>query len=217
MSLKILYLVRHGATTFTKENRYSGSNDPPLLPSSRREARTLAHYLRSQVPERIYTSPLKRAHETAQLIKEELTPLPELVVEPRLREIHYGAWEGKTRAEILAGDPQAFRGWDIDPFLSSPPQGEPVSQVVERIRSFWEEAALSSQSRILLISHRTVLRLLACMLLHIPLNEYRKRIDFLPTHLTILEIEGLWDGKLTHHNLPPFPESGSKGESSQGI
>jgi len=217
----LLYLVRHGETPLTIEDRYTGSNDPPLLPESIEKARDLARYLRDRRIERVYTSPLERARRTALVLAESLHPSPPVEVDPRLREIHYGKWEGYTRKEILDQDPHAFDLWDRDPFSTAPPEGEPVRSVVERIRAFWEETFLRSGDAILIASHRTVLRLFLCMLLGIPLSEYRRRVDFLPVHLTLLELKEPWSGRLLHHNLPPprllISDESEKDKQSPGI
>jgi broad specificity phosphatase PhoE len=199
----LLYLVRHGETPFTLEDRYTGSNDPSLLPESIEKARDLARYLRGKGIEKVYSSPLTRALQTASALVEAFDPSLKIVEDPRLREIHYGKWEGYTRMEILARDPHAFDLWDRDPFSTSPPEGEPTRSVVERIRAFWEETFLKDEGAILVTSHRTVLRLFLCMLLGIPLSEYRRRVDFLPVHLTVVELGERWVGRLLHHNLPP--------------
>jgi broad specificity phosphatase PhoE len=200
-----LYLLRHGETPFTKENRYTGSNDPGILEEEKEKIRRVSiHFLTSKPPHKIYTSPMRRAKETATVVHL-LFPDATLTEDTRLREIHYGNWEGKTREEILKEDPNAFLLWDEDPFSTSPPGGEKVEGVWERAIAFFQEKIVPEKEKnILIVSHRTVLRLLFCYLLKIPPQEYRRRVDFLPGHLTLFFRTPHETFLLLHHNLPPL-------------
>jgi broad specificity phosphatase PhoE len=104
-----LILVRHGETDWNRENRFQGHADPPLNDLGRRQSAELAETLARERVDRVYTSPLRRASETAVILGGRLG----LEVEPleALREIDVGAWSGLTRDDIAERFPEAWARW----------------------------------------------------------------------------------------------------------
>jgi broad specificity phosphatase PhoE len=100
-----IVLVRHGETDWNRERRYQGHADIPLNDAGRRQARKLASLLRSEVLTAVYTSPLRRASETAAIIAGRLG-LDVLELEA-LREIDVGDWEGLTVEEVRTRFPES--------------------------------------------------------------------------------------------------------------
>jgi len=102
-------LVRHGRSTWNEERRWQGQADPPLSDAGKAQARRVAERLRSEPIAAIYSSDLRRALETAQIIGGflKLEPRPE----PRLREIDLGEWAGLTGEEIAARYPEQWQAW----------------------------------------------------------------------------------------------------------
>lgn len=92
-----LYLVRHGRTKWNKEQRIQGSIDEPLDEEGRTQANRLGERLQHIDFSMIYSSPMRRAHETALILNRYLQK--EVALEPALREATYGAAEGLTRTE----------------------------------------------------------------------------------------------------------------------
>ncbi len=107
-----LYLIRHGATMLTAEDRFAGATNVALSDEGRRQAAALAARLKSVKLSAIYASPLDRTMETASI----LAAPHRLEVQPRdgLREISHGRWEGMTRAEVLKAYPDEVAAWDED-------------------------------------------------------------------------------------------------------
>ncbi len=104
-----LVLVRHGETDWNAEHRFQGHADPPLNDRGRAQAHALADELRGTPFDAAYTSPLRRAAETAEILAVELQ-LPVRPVEA-LREIDVGEWQGLTRAEVRERYPDGFARW----------------------------------------------------------------------------------------------------------
>lgn len=126
-----LVLIRHGETDWNVAGRYQGQADPPLNNRGLEQAHQLARELRSSPPDVIYTSPLLRAVQTAKIITEAFgMPLHE---DSRLMEIHQGDWQTRLRSEIESLYPELFRRWETEPWQVTPPGGEHLSQVQERI------------------------------------------------------------------------------------
>ena len=121
---------RHGRTAWNLENRFQGATDVPLDPTGVAQAAAAAPALARMAPTVIVSSDLVRARVTA----ETLGALVGLGVDtdPALRETDGGAWQGRTRGEIVAADPQLFRGWVAGNDVR-PPGGESRDEVVARV------------------------------------------------------------------------------------
>jgi broad specificity phosphatase PhoE len=128
-----LILVRHAATNFTVEGRYQGHRDEPLSEQGRGQAQALRERLQNAWADELktallYTSDLKRARETAALALDGLQP----ITDARLREMHFGSFEGLTPAEIEQRTPGAYQAWIDAPELFAPPGGESLAQLESR-------------------------------------------------------------------------------------
>ncbi len=133
-----LLWIRHAATPKQMQNRYVGQIDPALSDLGRKQARQLAERLKCEPLLALYTSDLIRARETAMAIASVHPGQPGLMPVPaaELRELAFGAWEGRSYEEIAACDEAAlFRFYD-NPWRVSPPGGETVSDLKERLARF---------------------------------------------------------------------------------
>ena len=104
-----IVLVRHGETDWNRDNRFQGHADPPLNDTGRAQARTLAKELRGETFAALYTSPLRRASETASILGSQLGLEPH--AEASLMEVDVGSWSGLTRSEVEARFPVGFARW----------------------------------------------------------------------------------------------------------
>lgn len=105
-----IHLARHGETDWNRELRWQGHSNPPLNERGRRQACALADALEGTSLAAVYSSDLRRASETAEIVALRLG-LP-VSVDPALREIDVGSWEGLTLAEIEARFPEAVDRWE---------------------------------------------------------------------------------------------------------
>ena len=110
-----LYLIRHARPA--AEGLLLGRSDPPLSELGREEARHAASLIEV---ERVYSSPLRRALETAAFLRSS----SELTVLDELAEISLGTWDGRSWAEVERADPQLARRKSEDWFGVTPPEGE---------------------------------------------------------------------------------------------
>ena len=104
-----LFLIRHGRSVWNADHRIQGQADPPLDGVGREQARRLAERLREDAPVTLYTSPLQRAQETAEIVGEALG-VP-VVPDERLKEYDVGAITGLTWAQIEERYPEVARRW----------------------------------------------------------------------------------------------------------
>ena len=127
-----LLMTRHGLPTAATNVWLGGRLDVPLSPEGRAQADTLARRLTTVRIDRIISSPLLRAIETANAIA---TGRP-VEVDERLREQDCGRWEGLTFDEATARDPAIRASWERDPAANQLPGGESGDDVAERARRF---------------------------------------------------------------------------------
>ena len=154
-----LVLIRHGETDWNVEGRYQGQADPPLNARGLEQARKLARALQDVGIDVIYSSPLRRAWQTASVIARALG-VP-LYAEPRLMEIHQGDWEGRLRAEIASRYPDLFRRWLTEPWEVTPPGGEHLRDVQRRVYAAVDDILARHRGQtIALVTHRIPIALL---------------------------------------------------------
>ena len=117
-----LLLVRHGQSTWNREQRIQGQLDPPLSDEGRRQAELLGHRLAGRPLAGFYSSDLKRALETSQAIAAAIGL--DAVATPGLREIYLGDWEGLRTEELAQRFPEAWARWTEEPDWDLVPGGE---------------------------------------------------------------------------------------------
>jgi broad specificity phosphatase PhoE len=140
-----LYYVRHGETDWNRDQRYQGQRDIPLNATGRSQAvrngRVLAEALGKDAAVIDYVaSPLLRARETMELMRAELGLPPRgCRTDDRLREIHYGHWEGELWNELPAKDPKGFAAREADKWGWRPTGGESYRDLSERVAGWLGE------------------------------------------------------------------------------
>jgi broad specificity phosphatase PhoE len=148
-ALNELVLVRHGETDWTRSGRHTGWSDIPLTDEGRNEAEAVGASLRGCTFERVLTSPLSRASETARL-----AGFPDAERRDELREWNYGAYDGRTTPEIRAERP----GWTI--WSGDVPAGESADDVAARVDRLLDELR-TLDGDVLLFAHGHLLRVFA--------------------------------------------------------
>ena len=183
-----LYLVRHGATPLTAEDKFSGAENVFLSDIGRDQAEHLSRRLADDDINAIYTSPLDRTKETAEILARphNLTPIPK----DGLREISHGHWEGLTRKEVEDRYADEYTAWETDPFTFAPPQGESGISVLARALPVIRELVVKhADGNVLVVSHKATLRILISSLLGFDARGYRDRLDQAPASLNILDFK----------------------------
>ena len=183
-----LYLVRHGATPLTAEDRFSGSENVHLSEEGQAQVTRLAHRLQDHEIHAVYCSPLDRTRETANVIAKphQLTPFPK----DGLREISHGHWEGMSRKEVEEQFPEEYSAWESDPFTFAPADGESGISVLARALPVIREIVVKhADKNVLVVSHKATLRLVISSLLGFDARGYRDRLDQAPASLNILDFK----------------------------
>jgi len=194
-----LFLVRHGATELSAEDRFAGAVDVLLSDAGRNQARLLGDRLAYQKVEAIYASPMKRTVETARLIAEPAGLEVETV--DAVREIAHGRWEGKTRADVEREFAGEYNKWEEDPFTFAPEGGESGLQVTARaLPAVLHLVEQHEGKRFVIVSHKATIRLLLSSLLGFDPRRYRDRLDQSPAALNILDFKDVAHARLTLFN-----------------
>jgi alpha-ribazole phosphatase len=172
-----LILARHGETIWNAERRYQGWSDILLSARGEEQARALAERLAGERINRVYASDLRRALVTAEAIAGRHHI--DIIQEPRLREISFGAWEGLTYAEIQARDPAGWERWLRDPVEAAPSGGESMGQLAARVGSLLEELRrLDERESVLLVAHGGSLQTLLCLAVGLdPQGRWKFRLE----------------------------------------
>jgi probable phosphoglycerate mutase len=154
-----IVLIRHGQTLWNQQGRMQGHHDSPLTEVGLRQARQLARRLKALPFAALYSSDLGRAHQTARYVADETGH--EIVADPRLRERHFGVFEGLTRSEIETRHPEDYgRFASRDPAFVVP-GGESALAFRERILAcFADIVARHAGGTVVVVSHGLVLDML---------------------------------------------------------
>lgn len=179
-----LTLIRHGLTRWNVEGRFQGQSDRPLSDEGVRQARRLAErMMRMRPPDRIIASPLRRAVETAEIAFADQT----VAIEPRLMELNFGAFEGRTMAENLAED--AWESWAQDPYLRRAPGGESYQQLRDRVVAWYRELPRDAD-HVVAVTHSGTIQMLLAHVLGIEHPRWRKRIYLRHSSVTRIVVAG---------------------------
>lgn len=194
-----VYLVRHGATVLSAEDRFAGETDVPLSDAGREQVRRLSARLAEDGIAAFYASPMGRTIETARILAhphaKEVTPVS------GMREISHGRWEGKTRAEVERLYPEEYLRWESDPFSFAPEGGESGLSVTARaLPALLSIVADHPNEHVLIASHKATIRLLISSLLGFDARNYRDRLDQSPASLNILDFKDPSKARLTLFN-----------------
>jgi probable phosphoglycerate mutase len=163
------WLVRHGESTWNSVGRFQGGLDAPLSRRGLDQARALAAGLAATRFDALYTSPLRRARDTAAACRAALGLDP--VAVPDLREVGLGAWEGLSFEAVRAQDGARHRRWLEAPVDHPPPDGESMAGLAGRVRAALAELDRRHPGgRVLVVSHGGAIASALCGWLGRPLN-----------------------------------------------
>ena len=183
-----LFLVRHGATQLSAEDRFAGATDVELSEEGIFQAERLSERLADDSIKAVYSSPLKRTVHTATILAlpHGLTP----IIREGLREIDHGHWEGLTRAEVESQFAEEYAAWEEDPYTFAPSGGENGVSIIARALPVIREIVIQHRGKnILVVSHKATLRLLISSVLGFDSRGYRDRLDQSPASLNVVDFK----------------------------
>lgn len=164
----LIYLFRHGEVVDALPRRFIGHLDVPLSAQGERQCEAQARRLAGVRLSAVFTSDLRRARRSGELIAAPHALVP--VAVPALREMAMGRWEGLTADEIRAREPERFREWMASVGVFPFPGGESVPQLVARAGAALDTIVSEAAARpIAIVAHGGTNRALLCRLLGVPL------------------------------------------------
>lgn len=180
-----LALVRHGQTDWNLQGRYQGQIDEPLNAAGLEQAAALADHLDGSCFDAIYASGLQRARCTAEIVAGRLRLA--VHIDPRLREVNLGEWEGLTVPEIKTRYAEVWEARQADPEHVRPPGGETVVEVGRRMCQAADDIARDwPGGRVLVVSHGVALASLLARARNLPFAE---ALRLIPQNAQLTEIE----------------------------
>jgi broad specificity phosphatase PhoE len=187
-----LHFLRHGQTELSRDNSFCGSgSDPDLTADGEAMAEAFASFAGRATESRafvaVHSSPQLRARRTAAPIAARLGL--EARDWPELREIGYGAWEGRSVDDVRRDDGERYAAWRADPVGHPPPGGESALAVAERALHVIEALRREHPTGdVLVVSHKATIRLALCALLGFELSRFRQRLACPVASLATVEL-----------------------------
>lgn len=164
-----IIIIRHGETEWNKTGRFQGHSDVPLSAEGRTQAAALGKNLVVDHVDAIYASDLTRAMETAAPLATRFG-LP-VIPDPQLRELNFGAWEGRNFNDVNAENPNAMKNFYTDPEQADIPESEPFPEFQRRVAGRVREIVAHERGkRVVIVSHGASIRILLADLLSMPIR-----------------------------------------------
>jgi probable phosphoglycerate mutase len=212
-SMTRVFMVRHGATVLSTEDRFAGTTDVALSDEGRAQTQRLAERLAAEKISAVFASPLGRTMETARILAR--PHRLEVQACDGLREISHGRWEQMTRREVEAKYPEEAAEWEKDPYTFAPEGGESGLAVTARALPVLIQIVRDHpDENILIVSHKATIRLLLSSLLGFDPRRYRDNLDQKPAALNVVDFCDATRARLTLFNdtshydsVPDFPVS----------
>ncbi len=183
-----LLLARHGQTELALNDAFCGTTEAPLTATGREQAERLAQRLSREHIDALYCSPQERTRETAKPVAALLNL--EIQIRKALREMNFGLWEQRVQADVAKEWPQEMAAWKRGSWMTQLPDGETQQAVIARIVPCIVELVVAHPDQtVLIVSHRTALRLLVGHLMNLSLaNSRGLHLD--PASVSCLLVKG---------------------------
>lgn len=159
MTLKRVIFVRPGETDWNHAERWQGWLDTPINAHGRRQVEKLATLMRNIGVARLYTSDLRRARQTAEVIGKACGVAP--ISDPRLRERNIGRWQGMKLDEVHEWFPDQYEQYVTDKYTFRIPEGETLTEVGDRMEAAFKDIVADADvETIVIVTHTVSIRVL---------------------------------------------------------
>ena len=166
-----LILIRHGETDYASQGRYCGFSDPSLNRKGIQQSESLAIRLKEAGVDKVYSSDLKRAYESAKIIFRG-NSIEEIA---DFREMNFGLFEGLKYEEIIKAYPKLYREWIDNPVRVKIPGGESLVELEKRVKERLSFIFSQDEGKtIALVSHGGPIRVILCQVLKLGLESFWK-------------------------------------------
>lgn len=205
--MKELYFIRHGQTEWNAIRRMQGQWNSDLTELGREQADINGRFLATLGIDYLVASPLDRTRQTADIINQHLKL--DINYDGRIMEWHCGDWSGELWDDVSIKWPKEFAAWQEDQFNYPGPNGENYPDMIKRTSPFLDEVFASQHSRIAIVSHGMIGRVMVSILLgHSPeemfhFGQSNDTIFHLTEHTEGFAIQHFVGGEGPHSGLPP--------------
>jgi alpha-ribazole phosphatase len=167
---KKLVMVRHGVLDIEYHGRFMGKTDVGLSAVGRKQSLALAGPLGNLSEAHFIVSPLRRTQETARIAL--AAAKQSFDIDPALREIDFGSWEGKTFDQISRADSLSVERWSNFDNDFVFPGGEAIASFIQRVRALAGRVADDPAQTVVVITHGGIIRFLICHYLGLEMRHY---------------------------------------------
>ena len=179
-------MMRHGETSWNKEKRYQGMTDIDLCEAGINQALCARDRFKNIALDKIYSSPLKRAMDTAKFIAEDKQL--DIVSEDCFREIHFGEWEGMTVPELTEKYKDEYSNFIKEPHIYGFPGEKHVDEVIKRLKPGIDKMIENDDGNVLVVSHGGIIRLMIMYIMGLD-NSWFTKMWINNTGISIIEIK----------------------------
>ncbi|MEO1592339.1 MAG: histidine phosphatase family protein [Cyanobacteria bacterium J06632_22] len=185
-----LYFLRHGETTHSLTGGFCGSTDPNLTPVGIEMAEAFAQAYKATPWSAIFASPMQRTRATVRPLSEAVGMPPQF--RDGLRELDFGEWENRMPDEVKTHYGEDYQNWITEPAWNPPTGGETAVQVASRAALVIAEIEERyTEGNVLVVAHKTTIRIILCHLLGIDLGRYRDRIAMPVASVSVVQFDRL--------------------------
>ncbi len=170
--MKKIYLCRHGESEFNAKKIVQGHIDTDLTENGQKQALALAKFLKDKDIKKVISSDLKRAFKTADIIAKELNLIH--ITDSRIREMHFGTWEGLSYEWIYKNSLEHFQNWLSNPVKYPLPKQESVESFQNRLKAFLEDIKNHDEDSILVVGHGGSIQGILCIALGLDMQNLWK-------------------------------------------
>ncbi|NEP18230.1 MAG: histidine phosphatase family protein [Leptolyngbya sp. SIO4C1] len=183
-----LYFLRHGETTHSHTDRFCGEMNPELTEVGQEMADAFA-VAYAEIPwQAVFVSPMRRTVATAKPLCDKVGI--EMQLRDGLKECSYGKWEDLSKAEAYERYGEDYVRWMTEPAWNPPTGGETAVQVASRASLVIAEIEKTcTTGNVLVVSHRSTIRIIVCSLMGIDLGRYRDRIDMPVAAVSVVKFD----------------------------
>ena len=164
-----IYITRHGRTVWNEEKRLQGRKDSPLKDNGKKNAAALREHLKDDHFDAIYTSPIKRAYDTAKLVFPDQT----LIKDDRLMEMNFGVCEGMYLDHFDPSLKEVYSElWEHPERSKGLPGGESYDEIEARVRDFLADITSKDYEKVFVVTHGFCFTILVSLMLGLKRKDY---------------------------------------------
>lgn len=198
-----LYLVRHGETEWNRLKKFQGQQDSDLTETGVEQAKKLGEYLKKEniVIDYLYSSPQKRAYETAEL----LDCNENIIKDDRIKEMAFGKWEGMDIDAIKEESLENYENFfgNAEDYSHEPHGAESLENIEKRVKEFLIDLKNKHMGKnVLVVSHGITLKVFLKIFKNLSLRDFSKSGGIFNTSLSLVKYNGSWEieylSKLDH-------------------